>query len=68
MSDEEREEAAMDRTVTHLIAEARPDAEAIYRELMARKKMGQAQKGDATRLKAAREILRRSGGIPRKTV
>jgi hypothetical protein len=42
----------------------RPQALVAYRELMARKRSGAPLKGDATRLKAARVLLRRSGGIP----
>jgi hypothetical protein len=42
----------------------RPQALVVYRELMARKRSGEPLKGDAPRLKAARVLLRRSGGIP----
>ena len=42
----------------------RPQALVAYRELMARKRIGEPLKGDASRLKAARVLLRRSGGIP----
>jgi hypothetical protein len=44
---------------------ARPQALVAYRELMIRKRRGEPLKGDASRLKAARTLLRRSGGIPR---
>ena len=44
---------------------ARPQALVAYRELMIRRRGGDHRHGDATRLKAARAILRRSGGIPR---
>ncbi len=43
----------------------RPHAIVTYRELMIRKRGGTPLKGDASRLKAARSLLRRSGGIPR---
>lgn len=42
-----------------------PQAVVAYRELMLRKRSGEPQKGDAARLKMARALLRRSGGIPR---
>ena len=44
---------------------ARPKALATYLQLMDRKNQGKAQQGDPARLRAAREILKRSGGIPR---
>lgn len=44
---------------------ARPQALVTYRELMIRKRGGESLKGDASRLRAARTLLRRSGGIPR---
>lgn len=43
---------------------ARPQALVDYRELMIRKRGGEPLKGDASRLKAARTLLRLSGGIP----
>ena len=42
----------------------RPQALVAYRELMLRKRGGEPLKGDAARLKSARAILRRSGGLP----
>jgi hypothetical protein len=44
---------------------ARQQALVAYRELMIRKRGGEPLKGDASRLKAARTLLRRSGAIPR---
>lgn len=43
----------------------RPEAIAAYREMMARTKAGQMQKADARRLTTARDILLRTGGIPK---
>ena len=67
MSDEERDIQLVRAEETSEFVAARPRAEEIYRELMARKKAGNSEKGDATRLRAAREILRRSGGMPKLT-
>jgi hypothetical protein len=51
--------------ISDTLLAARPQALVAYRELMIRKRDGEPIKGDATRLKAARAVLRRSGGIPR---
>lgn len=42
----------------------RPEAEKTFRELTANKKVGKSVKGQAARLKDAREVLIRTGGIP----
>ncbi len=42
----------------------RPDAEKTFREITALKRVGKTEKGQAARLKAAREVLIRTGGLP----
>jgi hypothetical protein len=42
----------------------RPEAETTFRELTANKKVGRSVKDQAARLKDAREVLIRTGGIP----
>ncbi len=46
------------------LAALRPEALETYRILLARKKLAKTEPGQAARMKAAREILVRSGGIP----
>jgi hypothetical protein len=46
------------------LAAQRPEALKTYRLLLARKKLAQTEPGQTARMKAAREILVRSGGIP----
>jgi hypothetical protein len=46
------------------LAAQRPAALETYRALLARKKVGKTEPGQTARMKAAREILVRSGGIP----
>jgi hypothetical protein len=46
------------------LAAQRPEALETYRLLLARKKLAKTEPGQAARMKAAREILVRSGGIP----
>ncbi|HEY8601914.1 MAG TPA: hypothetical protein VIL85_26035 [Thermomicrobiales bacterium] len=46
------------------LAAQRPAALATYRLLLARKKLAKTEPGQTARMKAAREILVRSGGIP----
>jgi len=46
------------------LAAQRPAALETYRLLLARKKLAKTEPGQAARMKAAREILVRTGGIP----
>ena len=46
------------------LAAQRPEALETYRVLLARKKLAKTAPGQAAQMKAAREILVRSGGIP----
>lgn len=46
------------------LAALRPEAIETYRILLARKKLAKTEPGQAARMKAAREILVRTGGIP----
>lgn len=46
------------------LAAMRPEALETYRVLLARKKLAKTEPGQAARMKAAREILVRTGGIP----
>jgi hypothetical protein len=46
------------------LAAQRPAALETYRLLRARKKLAKTEPGQTARMKAAREILVRSGGIP----
>jgi tRNA A37 N6-isopentenylltransferase MiaA len=64
MAGDHTQQAMLDRARARELA-ARPKALATYLQLMDRKNQGKAQKDDAARLRAAREILKRSGGIPR---
>ena len=42
----------------------RPEAEKTFRQINALKRVGKMEKGQAARLKAAREVLIRTGGLP----
>ena len=54
----------MHKRISERMLAARPQAIAAYRELMIRKRQGEAEQGDALRLREARAILQGSGGLP----
>lgn len=42
----------------------RPEALATYQEITARQARGEKRRGDASKLKTAREVLKITGGVP----
>jgi hypothetical protein len=54
----------MSKRISERMLAARPQAIASYRALMIRKRRGEAEQGDALRLREARAILQGSGGLP----
>lgn len=54
----------MSKRISERMLAARPQAIVAYRELMIRKRRGEAEQGDALRLREVRTILQSSGGLP----